>query len=340
MLFCYSIFKRYSVFTLILCLVVACGSDKTRFLVRGKFQGFNQGELYFYGTHGSRQLDTVGVNKGEFLYRIPLEDTLTLIMVFPNQSELPIFAEPGAELKVEGDASHLLETKVKGTDDNELMTAFRLRTASMPPPQQTEEAEKFIRENPATPVSIYLLDRHFIRIPQPDYNKASALAALISKAIPGNKAMADLSRQFEVLKNLKKGENLPSFTVVDIDGHNFSSADLYGKANVISVWGSWNYESVRLQQELRSMKKELGDKLRLLSVCLDANVKDCRRVMTRDSINWPVVCDGRMWESPVIQKTGLSYLPDNILTDSKGRIVAVSLNNADLRKKIQELTDN
>lgn len=324
---------------LFLCILTACGGEKNRLRVEGTFQGFNQGELYIYGAHGTRQLDTVAVAKGQFLYRIPLEDTLTLIMLFPNQSELPIFATPGAVIKVKGDASHLLQTEVKGTADNDLMTKFRLRTSDMTPPQQTEEAEKFIRDHADSPVSAYLLDRYFIRTPQPDYAKAAALATVIREALPADTAIAALSRQLDALKSLKKGEKIPAFTVVDVNGRNYSSADLYAKANVISLWASWSYESVRQQTELRTVKKELGDRLRLLSVCIDASPKDCRRVLTRDSITWPTVCDGRMWRSPVILKTGLSYLPDNILLDDKGRIVAVSLSNTELLKQIRQLAE-
>jgi hypothetical protein len=44
-----------------------------------------------------------------------------------------------------------------------------------------------------------------------------------------------------------------------------------------------------------------------------------------------------MWETPVLQKIGLSFMPDNVITDSQGKIIARSLNYQELNKKIEEL---
>jgi hypothetical protein len=133
---------------------------------------------------------------------------------------------------------------------------------------------------------------------------------------------------------------LPSFTATDVDGKRVSSADLNAKVNVINVCASWNYESISLQALLRRLRKKYGDdNLKILSVCVDAHEKECKRILNRDSIMWSNVCDGRLWESPILQKTGLSNMPDNILTDSKGKIIAHSLNYQKLSKKISELLE-
>ena len=102
--------------------------------------------------------------KGEFQYRINLEDTAILILMFPNASELPVFAEPGAEVEIEGDASHLKEVKVTGTQDNKLMTSFRLHLGKMKtPPEVYNAATNFIKENPTSLASRYILDRYLVR---------------------------------------------------------------------------------------------------------------------------------------------------------------------------------
>ena len=61
--------------------------------------------------------------------------------------------------------------------------------------------------------------------------------------------------------------------------------------------------------------------------------------MDKDSITWNNVCDGRMWESPSLVRLGLTKVPDNIITDSHGKILAHSLTNNDIRKKIIELLE-
>ena len=135
---------------LVSLLLFSCGDSQKNFKIEGSFKGFKQGELYVYEMDGSRRLDTIGVSRGEFVYQASITEPTTLVVVFPNYSELPVFAEPSVTIKVKGDASHLKETAVKGSDANEAMTDFRLKTSNMVPPEVIKEAAKFINEHPAS----------------------------------------------------------------------------------------------------------------------------------------------------------------------------------------------
>lgn len=307
-------------FTLV---VVSCSTDAGRFRLEGTVKGFNQGELYVYGLNGTHPLDTIAVRKGEFRYEIPLETPTTFVLVFPNFSELPVFAASGAKVLVKADATHLKEAEVEGSDDNERMTDFRLRTGRMMPPEVTREAARMILDHPASPIAPYLLQKHFILRPTPDYREAARLADTIRRAYPDRADLPRLVRRLRALEGLRTGARLPSFTAVDVNGKHVASADLRAEANVVSVWATWSYESQAVQRQLQSLQRRFGaNRLRIVSVCLDADAKQCRRWMERDSIRWSNVCDGRMWETPILQKTGLSAVPDVLIADGKGRITA------------------
>ena len=320
-------------------LLVSCGDSQKNFKIEGSFKGFNQGELYVYSLNGSQKLDTIGVSRGEFVYQASISEPTTFVVVFPNYSELPVFAEPGATVKMKGDASHLKETEIKGTDTNKAMTNFRLKTSSMTPPEVLAEATNFINEQPSSPISSYLLSKYFIQTVEPDYAKIQQLANTILKASPENRQMAMLTKQLDGLKALKVGNRLPSFSAVGLNGESVSSSDLNAKANVILLWASWNYESVNIQNLLSRLRKQHPGDIKVLSISIDGNVKDCQKIVERDSIRWSTVCDGRMWDMPVLQKIGLSYLPDNIVIDGQGKIVGKSLTYSELNKKIEELIE-
>ncbi len=330
---------KYWPLCLLVILLSACSESNERFTIHGSFRGFNQGELYVYGVDGTRKLDTVGVAKGEFQYNIPLEDTITLVIVFPNFSELPVFAEPGADIDLEGDANHLKEAEISGTEDNETMTTFRLQTSKMTPPEVTKAATEFIKENPASPISRYIFSRYFVRVPQINYKQAKEMAEIIKKANPDNKEFAKLSELFEGQINYKDGGKLAAFTATDLNGKKVSSADLNAKVNIITLWASWNQESMSIQNLLNRLSGKYGDDMKVLSVCLDADIKECRRILAKDSVKWSTVCDGQMWEAPILQKTGMSYLPDNILVDAKGKILAHNLNYSKMSDKLRELLE-
>ena len=328
---------RFLSFYLFTFLLLSCGGNRQSFLMEGDFKGFNQGELYIYGSDGTHSLDTVAVVKGHFRYEIPLEDSTLFILVFPNFSELPVLGVKGATVKVEGDASHLRETKIKGLKENEQMTDFRRKTSGQAPPELAQSVAQFVKEHPASPFASYLIRKYFVQAPQPDYQTARELMTIVEKANPSAPQLKEMIQRMDGLKALKDGGQLPAFTATDINGRTVKSSDLNAKVNVIYVWTQWNFESTGVQQRLQIAQKKHGDDLKIVGICLDADVKACRRKMERDSVKWSTICDGRMWDSPVVLKTGLSNVPDNIITDSHGKIIAHSLNNGDLISKIDKL---
>ena len=94
-------------FTLLLFLT-SCGVDSDRFRLEGRLRNMNQGEFWVYSMDGDMDgIDTIPVREGRFSYEMPLRSPSTLIVIFPNYSEQPVFAEPGEVVKIKGDASHL-----------------------------------------------------------------------------------------------------------------------------------------------------------------------------------------------------------------------------------------
>jgi hypothetical protein len=322
-------------FILLTLVVVSCGAPSGHFRLEGHLQNFNQGEFYLYGLDGRGRLDTIPVVEGRFSFEAPIEEPSAYSLVFPNFSEVPIFAESGATVKLEGDASRLKEVKVGGTNENDLMTAFRLKIAEATPPQAIKEAEAFIHTNPSTASSLYLLNKYFVMKIDPDYKKAVSLCAEIVKAQPKNEQVVQLSKQLKELRILKGDQQLPSFSAIDINGQRVTNASLTGELNIITVWATWNYESGNLMRQLRLLKKEYGGRLGLLSISVDANKNDCRNTMDRDSLTWNIICDGQMLDTPVLTQLGIADVPYNLLTDRSGKILAVNLDQTQLKIRIK-----
>jgi len=306
------------------------------FRMKGKFKNFNQGELYVYGLEGRGKIDTIHLAEGKFNYQIPFEDTLILSVIFPNFSEIPIIVTPNTTVKMEGDASHLREVKVNGSDENDLLTDFRLQVADMTPPQAQKAAEQFIKEHPASIICNYILNKYFLLKTDGDLAKAVQLLNIMEKAQPDNKRIIQLKQQVSTLRLAKKDSKLPKFKAVNTKGQSVSNADLNGDVNIINIWASWNYDSQSQQRELRRLQKKYGQRLGLLSICLDGNPAECKKLSERDSVLWSTICDGRMWKMPIVSQLNINAVPDNILTDRNGKIFARCLSTRELTKEIEE----
>ena len=330
--------KRHIGYILTALVVVSCGTPSDRFRVEGRFRSFNQGEFYVYRLdYDNTKIDTIRVADGRFAYDIALEDTITMSLMFPNYSEIPLFAEPGVKVKVEGDASHLKEVEITGTETNELMTRFRMQTGQMTPPEAVEAAQKFIEEHLQSPISVYLINKYFVQKETPDYQTAYRLTTHLLEAQPNNVALQRLKKRLEPMRAFTTSGKLPSFDAVDLNGRRVSQADLNADVNVVAAWASWSYESQNIQRMLIRMKKEHPRGLAVVTVCIDANKKDCQGFVDRDSVKLTTVCDGRMWESPVMRRLGMATIPANVVTDRSGKIVGRNMSADELKKHIESI---
>ena len=314
--------------------ISSCSPSDGAFRMKGKFRNFNQGELYVYSLDGKARIDTIHLSEGKFSYLANPEDTVLLSVIFPNYSEIPVIAAPDVTVTMEGDASHLREVKVTGSDENDELTKFRLQVAEMTPPQAIKAAAAFVSEHPASAASLYILNKYFLLKSDADYNQAYQLLTGMVKARPDNRHFKQIQQQVSALRQAKTGFKLPKISVTDTKGRRVTNSDLKGELNIISVWASWSYESQSMQRELRRLQKQHGQRLGLLSICLDGNPDDCRKLAERDSLLWSVVCDGRMWEMPVISQLSITAVPDVLLTDRSGNIIARRLTTQELTKEV------
>ena len=319
-------------------LLAACGSDSGKFRLEGRLRNVNQAEFWVYSPDGAMQgIDTITLRNGRFAYELEMTKEGTLMIVFPNYSEQPVFARPGKTVSIKGDATHLKEIIIEGTSENEDMTSLRLELNDLTPPDIPGAASDFIKEHPSSRVSLYLLHRYFLQTQEPDYQQALKLTKMMLKEDPDNVKLTRLSTQLPKLQGGRPGSLLPKFSATDIKGNKVTEAALRRQANIISTWATWSYQSTTMLQRLRQLKKQYGDRLGVVSICLDSRQQDCKQRVDRDSLKWPTVCDGKIWDSPLLETFGLSDVPANLVIDGKGRIVARNLPVQQLEERIANL---
>lgn len=331
-------FFRYVGILIAVLLLASCGGDDGRFKLEGRLRNINQGEFWVYSTDGGiAGFDTIAVRNGRFSYETELRGPSTLVVVFPNYSEQPVFAEPGEKVHIKGDATHLKEMIIEGTDDNERMTELRMELNETAPPDVPKVVSEYIKEHLESPTSIYLLQRYFLLTHTPDYQQAQKLVNMMLKEKPENGQLMRLQKQ---LRNLQGGalkSKLAAFTATDVKGRKVSEKNLKSKLNVVSVWATWSYNSMDQQRKLKVLKDKYGDKLGILSICIDGRPAECKNLVERDSLKWSTICDGRMWETPLLAKFGLADVPANLIIDEKGVILERNLQPQRLEGRVNEL---
>ncbi len=240
-------------------------------------------------------------------------------------------------MKVKGDASQLREIKVKGSKENEEMTAFRLKANQLTPPEMMKIAADYITEEPNSPVSFYLLEHYFVKSLTPDYREAVRLCDMMLQANPNHIPVQQLRQEIGILKNGCVGKRIPRFALLDRNGKVVTNGDMQSKVNVFSLWATWNYDTHVQLKILQNLIKENKGKVSAMGIGIDASKKECDNWMKRDSIDFPIICDGKMWETPMAKALGLTDILNNIIVDEKGIIIERNVASKDLNTKVEEL---
>lgn len=337
--------KRLAYLITLTLVLVSCGSRNGYFSLDGHLLNLNQGEFYVYSPDGVFDgVDTIKVDGGRFTFETPCKQSGTIIIVFPNYSEQPIFAEPGKSVSIKGDASHLKEIEVKGTDDNELMNSFRQQLVKASPPEVTGYAERFIKNNPESPVSVYILRKYFVTNAGTDitkgvaeYSKAVKLAGIIHEKQPKNGEVARMKRYLEMMKRGMTDGRLPSFSEQDVNGRTVTDSRFKGKMTVVYAWAEWNYESCNMRARLNRLVKEYDNRFNLIGINLDASVQKCKSAMRNDSTSSITICDQQMFDSPLLDKFALTSIGDNVIFNAQGRAIERGLDMDALEIKLKSL---
>lgn len=312
--------KKYSLVSLLsflTLLLASCGTDSRHFKIDGHLLNLNQGEFYVYSPDGSvtHGMDTIKVQAGRFSYLVECDRPMTLMIVFPNFTEQPVFAEPGKSVDIKGNASHLKELTVKGTKANKLMNAFREQILSASPAEIKKCAIQMAEDNPESAVAVYLVRRYLVAVDRPDYTTAARLLKLIVEKQPDNQFAARLLASCNGKTTINNVAKLPRFSANDINGKVVNNAMLASVPNVVFyVWATWNYSSTSQLRQLADKERQSDGKLKVVSICLNPDKSSCQRTLKQyGADNITTICDGRMVNGDLFNKLGLYNLPDNIL---------------------------
>lgn len=262
------------VFTLVAALVcTSCGTDSRHFRIDGRLLHLNQGEFYVYSPDGTiNGLDTIKVQAGRFSYEVACDRPMTLMIVFPNFTEQPVFAQPGKSVDLKGDASHLKEMTVKGTKDNELMNKFREMIRNAAPPEMKKCAQLFVQDHPESRVGAYLVDRYFIHDANPDTKTAVRLVDLMIEKQPENGYLKRQKRQLTASFVATKGADIPNVLGTTVDGKTIGRVQLTkAPVTVVCALATWKYESMSQFRRLAAYAASQQGRVAVVGVSIDAS---------------------------------------------------------------------
>jgi len=143
--------------------------------------------------------------------------------------------------------------------------------------------------------------------------------------------------RIEIGKRRQQGAKATDFTQNDVNGKPFTLSSLRGKYVLIDFWASWcvpcRAENPNVVKAYNALK---GDKFEIVSVSLDAGKDSWLNAIKTDGMPWIHVSDLKYWKNEVAVMYGISSVPQNLLIDPNGIIIAKNLRGEDLTDQLRK----
>lgn len=325
------------VLPLLLLVLASCGRNKDQVEIKGQFEGLQQAQFYLYSEdYNFGSLDTLFLEDGKFSYKRALQQPVVLTLLFPNFSEIQLIAEPGKTIEVKGNAAHLLETKITGSEENELLSDFRISSQKLSEKEKKMAVADFIHSHSATQAAVALYMQQFAKAEAPDAEVALELLGTLRKAQPENRMLLQLDAQQRAALENGVGRKLTPFEVEAMNGDTLSLAS-YNKPFLISTFAAWSMDFTSILKTIKKLRQNYGEELGFFNVALDVDDNKLYFQLERDTLLSVTVCEHKGFDSPIALRLGLSHMPGYILVDKDGVVVKRNINPSQLEAEVRKL---
>jgi peroxiredoxin len=174
----------------------------------------------------------------------------------------------------------------------------------------------------------------------PEYADAAAMFNSLSPALKATTAGKTFATRLLKLKSVALGAMAPEFAQADTAGKMVSLSSFKGKYLLIDFWASWcgpcRAENPNVVAAFNKYKEK---NFTILGVSLDQPNGKQKWIdaIHKDGLNWTQVSDLKFWSNEVSTAYGIQAIPQNILIDPTGKIIAKGLRGKDLTDKLEQL---
>lgn len=336
--------KKLCLLYLLLIGLTACGGKKTDSIsLSGEIKGLPKDTLYIYGADRFYdRMDTLVVENDKFSATLNVDTLVSAILLFNDGTVHPLFLDKGNKIRIKGTMADLASLQVSGSTPNEELTRFNQDLKGLGTPSEMalqEKAENFIKEHPASLVSIYLLDKYFVQKPLPDLDFIKQLADRMTGELKDRPYMEALMKRIEEEEKVTVGKTSPYFRIRNAEGKEITRTGFKDKYLLLQFWASWDTLSREKNAIYRRIyKKEQKNKnFALIGISLDIDKDKWKEAIKTDTLKWEQTCDFSGWNGETVKQFAISTLPANLLLSPTGKIEGKNLDEAAIEEKLKEI---
>lgn len=204
--------------------------------------------------------------------------------------------------------------------------------------QTKQDFIKQAQENPSSIETLRVIQR--VGGYDPDYKEMRVLFKGLDKAVRKSAEGKAFDYYLKRLESVAVGKKAPGITQLTPEGDPLSLSDLKGKYVLIDFWASWCPPCRKESPELVATYAQFKDKnFEILGVSFDKNMEDWLAAIKKDNRNWKHISDLQHWSNGAGIVYGVRAIPQNVLVNPAGKIIARNLHGDQLKQKLSEILD-
>ena len=320
------------------------------FEITGNVTGFPDGTPVSFVNNQTNQLEKqTTIEHNKFIIKGTMQEPGFKILVFNEQAPgIPLFLD-NSNVKIKGDKGALDKLSITGSPSHNDFTEYSnalkpyeniFADGAVPDQASIEAVEKisndFVKKHPGSYVAPLAIIREFQATQ--DGTKAETLFRLMPANVQASALGQYINQQIQESKINPIGSVIKDFSQTDTSGRSVSISSFRGKYVLLDFWASWCRPCRMENPNVVSAYNKFHDKnFTVLSVSLDQAKPAWIDAIKMDGLTWSHVSDLKGWSNEVALLFHINQIPQNLLIDPTGKIIAKNLRGPLLDNKLSQV---